>query len=164
MEGLISLSRYTWFMAACGNKGLVLTGVGRYRAATDCFDKAPDIEPDDAVALSDNGSLLVPAKEFGDATTRCDEAFRTVPIQGAYSSPRTDIRIGEGLALAHMGEYGAAVENFDAALDVGQMPDARLKTGGPGVETTRSVVPYHDLVLRKCHGCAHARHRRVWSS
>jgi len=94
------------------NKGIALTNLGRYHKAISCFDKAIELDPQDAISWSSKGGVL--DSIFG----RCQEAIachdKALELNPRYATAWYN----KGNALGRLGRYIEAIRCCDKALEL----------------------------------------------
>ena len=90
---------------------LVQSILGKREAALASYDRALELRPDYAEALSNRGNTLHQMKRFEEALTSFDRALKARPAYAEAFSNR-------GVTLHAMKRYLEALESFDRALEI----------------------------------------------
>ena len=130
------------YSKAWNNKGATLHQMGKFEEAVMCYDRVLKLEPDNVSVLNNRGVALKNLKEFDEALKSFDRALRKKEdyidawlnkgillhdmqryadaivcydvVLGKWKSP--EVLCQRGVALAMLGKYRQAIENFDASL------------------------------------------------
>jgi tetratricopeptide (TPR) repeat protein len=93
------------------NRGTALGQVGKYQKAIECFDKAIEINPEDADAWYNRGEALGQVGKYQKAIECFDKAIEINPNYiNALNS--------KGTALHYLDEYQKAIECYDKAIEI----------------------------------------------
>jgi tetratricopeptide (TPR) repeat protein len=96
----------------CYNKGLALYELGMHQKALVAFNKALEINPNDAAAWYDKGLALHELGKYKEAIASFDKAIEFNP----NNDP--DIWIIKGNILDNMGKYHEAAHCYDKAIEI----------------------------------------------
>jgi tetratricopeptide (TPR) repeat protein len=103
---------------AWNNKGMSLDNLGKHKEAIACYDKALEINPDDATAVTawlGKGSALYSLDKYKEAIECYDKALE---INLDYDQAKYMIWLGKGAAFNELGKYKEAIECYDKALEI----------------------------------------------
>ncbi len=93
------------------NKGGALYSLGKYDAAIECYDKAIEIDPNDADVWNNKGLALNSLGKYDEAITSYDKAIEIDPNDA-------DVWNNKGLALNSLGKYDEAITSYDKAIEI----------------------------------------------
>ncbi len=85
-------------------------GEGRYEEAIAAYDRALDLQPDDATVWHNRGSALFQLQRYQETVESCD---RAVQLRPDYARAWTH----RGLALMQLQQFESALDSFDRAVD-----------------------------------------------
>ncbi len=91
--------------------GAALVFLGRFDEALKQFDKAIEINPQDALAWGNKGVALDELGRYEEAITCYDKA---IEINSKYA----EAWYNKGVALGHLGRYEEAITYFDKAIEI----------------------------------------------
>ncbi|MCX6841550.1 MAG: serine/threonine-protein kinase [candidate division WOR-3 bacterium] len=94
-----------------GNKGVSLNTLGRCEEAIRCFDKALELDPQEALAWDNKGSSLDSLGRYEEAIRCYDKALELDPRNAA-------VWYNKGLSLDSLDRYEEAIHCHDKALEL----------------------------------------------
>jgi len=98
------------YAVAWNNKGLALSGLGRYEDEMAAYEKAIEIKPQYAVAWNNKGLTLYNLDRYEEAIAAFDEAIKIDPL--------AEVWCNKGAALYNLGRYGEAIVAYDKAIEI----------------------------------------------
>jgi tetratricopeptide (TPR) repeat protein len=94
------------------DKGLALYDQGKYDEAIQAYDKAIEIDPQNADAWDNKGTTLHKLGKYDEAIQAYDKAIELDYLEDTYAW------YNKGLALAKQSKYDEAIQAFDKAIEI----------------------------------------------
>ena len=121
------------------SEGLALYELGKYKEAIQCYDKAIDIDPDDADAYYNKGCALDSLEQYKEVIKYYDKAIEIDPDDAdAYNN--------KGYALYCLKQYKEAIKCYDKVIEID--PDFALAYNNKGCALD-SLKQYKEAI--KCY-------------
>lgn len=98
---------------------------GKYEEAADSFLKAIDKNPNRMDYYIDYGMTLIALGNYEEAIVQFDQAYRDKDIKIIEQNNKKLFR-GKGIAYYYSKQYEKALEQFNLALEISELPDLNL--------------------------------------